>query len=503
MSTPTPKIRERLRREPRKRPKNLVKRSARTTFWVKENFVGGRIKLVTRFVLVSLLLGATLLPLSSSACGCGVAFSIDPATRQWDYSSGDTNALIYYANNQERLVFARSLQAEQAADKVLIIPVPASPNSVNADVITELPNLTGKNLETVASKFLKSLNETAIATQILPWPIWKFITTPLGVNVSTAPGSAPTLGLGAPTKGIDRSVTVYQHLEKAGLVNEVITSETGEALQEYFAQKNLELDPETVPVLNSYIGKDFTFVTSWRSAQAEKTANNSVVGLSIEFPASEIFYPLIPSSTFGDTRVSEKIRVVGLFEPDLPVQLERYTTVDYMLANKDSFQLGDQTVRKSVLTYTTVSLNAPSRLLTEDLIFKRSVPWRTSLAGIFAGLSKIIWLRVIATILWIIFIASVASIFAGVFAFRRLHRQAIRTYIRLGLWNLLTIIGTTVALIRLQAIPDAMVPSPISTGQKIFFWFLFTSFVTVLSIVIAYGIIGLGEYDSTGLASLY
>jgi len=52
------------------------------------------------------------------------------------------------------------------------------------------------------------------------------------------------------------------HLEKAGMVTEVLTTKTDEALYNYLSEKGLKIEKGTLSVLNQYIGKECSFVVS-------------------------------------------------------------------------------------------------------------------------------------------------------------------------------------------------------------------------------------------------
>lgn len=447
---------------------------------------------ILRWIVVIFFLATVLLPIGSSACGCGVALSVDPTTRDWTYSAGDTNAVISYTDGREQLVFARTLKAAQPSDKILLIPVPAQqPTDVAIDVLTDLPTLSGTDLNQVAGKYLESLNQAALLTQITPYFMWKNITTPLGLSQSSGP---PTLGA-VPTssKGFADDVTVYQHLDKAGLSNEVITAKSASALQQYFQAKGLTIDPKTIPVLDAYIGKDYAFVASWRAASAGANTTSNTVGLAINFATEQIFYPLVPSSTFGQQQLTETIRILGLHQPKLSAALRPYSSVQYSLADQKSFSLGDQRIESSALTYTTVTIDAPSRLFSEDLWFEYSVPVHVTFASVLGWASRQTAAMVGAILLWIALVSALAGIIAGALAFGRTTQRTLSSFAKLGLWNVLSIIGLTIALIRYQPFVDSTIS--ISVWRKVLFWFLFTILVTVLSIVFSLGLESLGGYQ--------
>ena len=62
--------------------------------------------------------------------------------------------------------------------------------------------------------------------------------------------------LGVPTsKGQD--IVVYQHLEKEGMVAEVLSAATSDALYEYLTRKGLKVEKDSIPIFRDYIKKNF------------------------------------------------------------------------------------------------------------------------------------------------------------------------------------------------------------------------------------------------------
>ena len=88
--------------------------------------------------------------------------------------------------------------------------------------------------------------------------------------------------LGAPRgfgRDIEQDVVVYEHLEKEGITSEIVTAKTANGLYDYLKNKGLKVESGSIPVLDNYIGKEFSFVTSWISSperfiSAEEIKNN-------------------------------------------------------------------------------------------------------------------------------------------------------------------------------------------------------------------------------------
>ncbi len=92
---------------------------------------------------------------------------------------------------------------------------------------------------------------------------------------------APIAGegmLGAPMRrAIETDVIVHEHLEKEGITTEIITAKTAQALYWYLQNKNLKVEEGSIPVLDHYIGKEFTFIVSWISEKVSSSLSRSEI----------------------------------------------------------------------------------------------------------------------------------------------------------------------------------------------------------------------------------
>ena len=75
------------------------------------------------------------------------------------------------------------------------------------------------------------------------------------------------VGISSPLTYSDM-ISVEAHIEKEGMISQVITAKTAQALYDYLSDKELKIEPGSIPVLDSYIEKEYVFVVSWLSARA-------------------------------------------------------------------------------------------------------------------------------------------------------------------------------------------------------------------------------------------
>ncbi len=108
-----------------------------------------------------------------------------------------------------------------------------------------------------------------------------------------------TEGINAPTsmkgRDIEQDVVVYEHLEKEGITSEIITAKTAVGLYDYLKNKKLKIGSGSIPVLDNYIGKEYSFVASWISSP-EKAISTQNRGVFVTFPKKDIYYPMLPTS---------------------------------------------------------------------------------------------------------------------------------------------------------------------------------------------------------------
>lgn len=418
-------------------------------------------KTIKRVLLFGLLLVGILAPLQSSACGCGMGIAIDPSGA-WNLSSGNTSALLHYADGIETLAFARNMENSTDKGKLLLVPIPGDPKKVQVD-IANLPSLDGFDLREAAKLSLHSITRLVAGLQIYP-QVYYFMFTKLGIPMETS--SPPGSGLGAGlNKAIDGDVTIYDHLDKRGVITEVVTAKTADSLGRYLTQQGLDINPATIPVLARYIGQDYSFVVSWKKAallspyegeSAKKVSPEAVqaediVGLVIDFPTDRMYYPLIPSSAFPGTQITEQLNVLGHVTPKIPEGIEYSTTITYNRAFERYKQitLGTRQIRRSdrPLNYTTVTMTADGGAYTQDLWIDAGGPtgvkfasWSTD-RGDTAVLIYAILITVLASFLASGVIGSL--VFTGKVAWGSFRRFGL-----IGLWNLPGgIIGLAVALI--------------------------------------------------------
>jgi hypothetical protein len=194
-------------------------------------------------------------------------------------------AFIEWNNGQERLFVATKADVT-AEPTVWIIPVPANPDQVKAEPVERFPRVMGENQ---LPKLRKRLEETQVWVLLRNtgfWPVLALFGTRTATTFSTVGGSLP----GGPPPS---DVQVHSHVEKHGMVVEVLTARTPEGLDRYLNGKQLGVKAEQLTSLKEYIGQECSLICSWRSE-----ANATARAVRIDFPSPHIYYPLLPSRVY-------------------------------------------------------------------------------------------------------------------------------------------------------------------------------------------------------------
>ena len=256
-------------------------------------------------------------------------------------------------------------------------------------------------------------------------------------------------GLSSPVTSSDL-VSVETHIEKKGMVAEVISAETSQALYDYLASKGVEIERRSIPVLDSYTQDDYVFVVSWLSPGADDEEDGSERGIFVTFPTPEIYYPLLPTSVYGDKEMSVTIRILGHVTPRIHQEIEPHTIVHYLTARAyvrpkstpypelQKFYEGRDWWEGDG-EYTKIRIKAPAELLKEDLWIKDKRP-----LSVFFALPAARHPVAFGIFLYVISIGILSALaggIAGLVCFGKFRKYAL-----VGIANIFTIIGFIMAL---------------------------------------------------------
>ncbi|MBI4668204.1 MAG: HEAT repeat domain-containing protein [Elusimicrobia bacterium] len=206
-------------------------------------------------------------------------------------------------------------------------------------------------------------------------------------------------------------IVVHAQVDKEGMSAQVLSAANSSALLRHMRAKGLRIKEGALPVLDRYIGKDYSFVVSWISAP-KQAARSGSRAIYLTFPTERMYFPLAPTSVYQDKVVPATLRVMGRAAPELYEAIRPFTKVRHYFAGehgadasgKDFYSAGRD------LEYTKIEIKAPSKLLTDDLWIIPKSPLRVQLAY---GLAK----RPRALKFFVIAAATLAGLAIGWFCF--------------------------------------------------------------------------------------
>ena len=395
-----------------------------------------KLNIMFKKIFSGFLIATFLVP--SLVLADGMMIKPDPYGNRWDFvSESNQQAYINYEDGLEKLILSVGLE-ETDSEAVWIFPVPANPERVVIDILTEIPDLRGEEINKKAKSELENIKELLLMTQIYP-AFFTSITRPVMLSTPTNKSWELSDSVGY---GRQSDVIVYEHLEKEGITTEIITARTSKGLQEYFKSKNLNVEKDSIPALNHYIGKEFTFVVSWISKNSTTRHTSKQKGVFVTFPTKKIYYPLILTSVYGSERIPTTIRIMGFVSPKVFKDIKNYTKVEYYVdtyfhSNIDNFYNGNTENVK----YTKIEMNVPSKLLTQDLWISTREPLGTFFP-LFISQHPFT-----AGVILLILISILTGILASFIVFREARsRKGILKFSLLGLFNCFTIIALIVRL---------------------------------------------------------
>lgn len=430
--------------------------------------ISGRKKIIATFALAVLLA-----PCFVFADGGMIHF--DPYSDRWDFSD-ETNqqAFINYEQGVEKMILSVGVGDPKEGKTMWIFPVPADPNKVAVDIVTKLPSLRGEEISEKAQSNLDDAKDWLQATQIYTIPFVFLRKSMLGASsMPQSSGFSNSLGDGSLKSALKPDVVVYEHLEKEGITSEIVTARTAQGFNEYFSKKGLQIESSSIPVLQNYIGKDYSFVVSWiegSSPVSDDPASEisgipipggyskikpdvNQKGVFVSFPTEKIYFPLMPTSVYGSKIVPAEIRVLGHVTPDVFADIKSFTKTEYYWDESVQFDKELKAFyngQSQNIKYTKVDINAPSKFFTEDLWVKNSAPLATFYQS-FIATQK--WFDIIFVI---VLCSGLTGLFTGWLLFREWRNwEGMKKFGLVGFANCMTILGLIAAILPTKTIKDS------------------------------------------------
>ena len=384
-------------------------------------------------------------------------------------------AAINYENGTEKLLLAVKMDKIVDNSIVWIVPVPAEASEVKINILEDFPEFWGEDILLIAEESKDTVFFMSLITGLTQ--IW---TLPL-----LAPFWMLRIGGMVPPK-----VEVYAHVEKEGITTEVITAETATALYEYLEGKNVTIPSGSIPILDEYIGEGYAFVASW--VQAIPTGREDATpAIFVEFPTDSIYYPLKPTSLYGDSEIPVLLYVVGYAVPNLYPEIEDYAEYRYF---EGSINCPPEFYRKdgnSPVAYTRIMIGStedwypiiptpPAKSLVDDLWIKQLDEAPPQIKEAKVAIQRADYFDdhwAIAFIIWVVVLSLAAGALAGFVVFRKPGKFAL-----VGLANCLTLIGIIVATIFLAKNETGRMKK----WNRLLFIVLFSVFFVAMNFLVVY-----------------
>jgi hypothetical protein len=371
---------------------------------------------------------------SSQCLGDGMGFVISEDTQALQpVSEHEQRATIAFKNNIEHMIIAVSLDLAHESNGVWLFPVRGEPKQIKIRLADKYPDFEGHDLYRTASKKLSTFNLVLNISQL--WTLPSLALTRSGTIIRS---------LGSDTS--DETVVRGMQVDSWGMHAEVLGAGSVSELLEYFEKRNLKISENELESFQDYLNNGHSIIAVWMSSR--QTALKEFSGYSrsgnikerrpcvyVQFPSAEPFFPLKPTSAYGRSEITMLLTVMGQWKPCFQWQPEYYLQ-EKMDANlpKEFTAVSGQ----SNVCYTFVRHDSDAYRLQYDLVFKDAHTASMNTAVLLAKTPE--WFIVVIAIGAIAVLSYFCGGVLGV-----LFAISWKNGSRLGLWNLLSIVGLAVA----------------------------------------------------------
>ena len=360
---------------------------------------------------------------------------------------GAQRAAIVHRGGTERMVVALDLAPEGSEGSAWVLPVPASPEGVELGLLDRFPEYTGWSPRIEAFVAVRSFMSAVRDTQAYLWlrALLARLPTP-GPPVPGRVGQPEHLAEGVVGRG---------QVEAWGLRAEVSRPGSPQEMAVFLRERTAgAIAPERLGVFEPYLSGDYALIVVRTVSRAQLirespdyTPGSSATGtrspaLLVEFPAERAFFPLLPTKAYGQDKVTVAVAVdecravAGRPLTAGEVFTRYYEQHESLEGAPHSFI----ELLPTVFPYTVAVVFSEAKDVRDDIWFTPHSPPDIVYADMVRKLSR----PPSAAALWFLAVA-VLSYLAGGVAGAVLYEQWSR-YARLGLWNLLSLVGLTAAV---------------------------------------------------------
>jgi len=372
-------------------------------------------------------------------------------------------AAINHEDGIQNMILAIDTGEFRGDKAVWIFPVPADGEEIEISIMKGFPQLNGKTVKSVKDDRVNATFALNFLSQIYTAPFFLFIVLLQTTGMKTMDTETTTRGMIQNITGL----TIHEHIEEMGLASEVISGNDIGIIYSYLKINGFELPVTSKLLLDDYTGKGFSFVVVWindmeefnkLTYEAEQDPNNAyreryydksnLLGVQVSFPREEIYFPLKPTSIYGETGIPIVIYTMSHVNPTIFEDIEDFTVTDYYFQNnytvpKELEEFFNNKTKIENLEYTKISIDTQANNFTDDLWIENNAPAEIALADFIIENSLLL------TILLFILLSMVSSALAGFIVFRN-DKPQLGKFALFGLANLTTLIGFTLIAVRLK-----------------------------------------------------
>ncbi|HYA22269.1 MAG TPA: hypothetical protein VEG31_03760, partial [Thermoproteota archaeon] len=366
-------------------------------------------KRAASWVVVPLILAIVLPQLIPAVMSDGLI--VDP----WGmpFQEGAQTAFVFCNAGLESLVIYVSSYATEGS--YWLIPVWSAPENIVVSHVNSLA-LDGYDWGIDAWTSVKSTSTQwfvggSLASQLYP------ALSPLSLvlldrfDISRPPIYIPMLGTMDQAANNRSGVAVHEVIESFSLTSYIVTATDANSLYQFLGDIGVNVSDEVRAVLEGYLSGQAGYAPSMAMSPSfvvSKVSRRSIredgqpfnmtppmnmsspiadanitriiymppqgLGIIVTFPSDAPFYPLIPTSIYGSEIVPLRLYVNGLWDTQyLPETLSAFTKVEHFVDGHISVSTYPEVKPVSgteLSEYTLITMDAPSKYLTSDLVFQ-------------------------------------------------------------------------------------------------------------------------------------
>lgn len=301
----------------------------------------------------------------------------------------EQSAYIEWEAGRERLYVATRAEPSQGP-ALWLLPIPSPPEQVTVEPVQVFPHVSPtKPFVEAPREHLRHAAELTVCLDSAG------LAAPMLLGKTA---NATFQSVGAMIGGY--GVTVHQHVEKFGLVAEVLTAKDLNALDRYLRDKEIGVSAKDVVALQPYFNQEYVFICAW---PADSAAEVTARSLRIDFSYPRIYYPLRASRVYT-AEINTSVFVRGWAQPvpgnNIADLRCRYVRTSPAVEATDKRTLGVSVLPNGAhwlwgpeRPHTRVELPRSPQAWTEDLELDPHAPSAIQVAGVVQQLGPVgLWL---------------------------------------------------------------------------------------------------------------